>query len=134
MAELKQLACQIFQETISAVDIPAAFQRKLQLAGGVLRFEQAEVDLGAFAKLRVIAIGKAAHGMMEGLADVLGGKFRLEGIVCAPTPPERAIEGMQYFIGGHPTPDAQSWRAAEAILESLKECDEKTAVFFLFSG
>jgi len=134
MAELKQLARRMFQETISAIDIPEAMQRKLRREGTVLRLNDTAVDLRAFAKVRVIAIGKAAHAMVEGFESLLSGEIRFEGIVSAPTPPARAAEGMKYFVGGHPTPDEQSWEAAEAILASLKECDEKTVVFFLLSG
>ncbi|MGC1614340.1 MAG: DUF4147 domain-containing protein [Candidatus Acidiferrum sp.] len=134
MAELKQLARRIFQETISAIDIPEAMQRKLRREGTVLHLGNASVDLRAFASVRLIAIGKAAHAMVEGFANLLGGNFRFEGIVSAPTPPLHAVERMKYFVAGHPTPDEQSWQAAEAILASLKECDEKTAVFFLLSG
>ena len=134
MAELKQLARRIFQETISAIDIPEAMQRKLRREGTVLRLNDMGVDLRAFAKVRMIAIGKAAHAMVEGFESLLGGGFRFEGIVSAPAPPARAAEGVKYFVGGHPTPDEQSWKAAEAILASLKECDDKTVVFFLLSG
>jgi glycerate 2-kinase len=134
MAELKLLARRIFQETISAIDIPLAMQRKLRREGTVLRLEDTNVDLRAFTDVRVIAIGKAAHAMVEGLASLLGGEFRFKGIVSAPTPPLFAIAGMTYFVGGHPTPDEQSWKAAEAILALRKECDEKTVVFFLLSG
>ncbi len=134
MAELKQLARRIFQETISAIDIPGAMQRKLRREGTVLCLEDANVDLRAFTSMRVIAFGKAAHAMMEGLANLLGAEFAFTGVVSAPTPPLRAVEGMRYFVGGHPTPDEQSWRAAEAILALLKECDEKAIVFFLLSG
>ncbi len=134
MAELKPLARRIFQETISAIDIPEAMQRKLRREGTALRLEDATVDLRAFTSVRVIAIGKAAHAMVEGLASLLGPEFRSKGIVSAPTPPLYAVQGMTYFVGGHPTPDEQSWKAAEAILGLLKECDEKTVVFFLLSG
>src|SRR5438270_10624428 len=41
---------------------------------------------------------------------------------------------MKYFVAGHPVPNAESWKAAEAILALLKKCDEKTLVFFLLSG
>jgi hydroxypyruvate reductase len=41
---------------------------------------------------------------------------------------------VQYFVGGHPIPNADSWRAAEATLALLKKCDETTLVFFLLSG
>lgn len=134
MAELKLLARRIFQETISAIDISLAMQRKLRREGTVLRFNDAEVNLRAFTSLRVIAIGKAAHAMVEGLASLLGREHSLEGIVAAPTPPLLAVDGMKYFVGGHPTPDQESWKAAAAILALLKECDEKTVVFFLLSG
>jgi glycerate 2-kinase len=134
MAELKQLARRIFQETISAIDIPEAMQRKLRRAGAVLCLNNAEVNLRAFTSVRVIAIGKAAHAMVEGLAGLLGREYPLEGIVAAPTPPLLTLAGMKYFVGGHPTPDDQSWKAAESILALLSQCDEKTVVFFLLSG
>ncbi|MGC2527277.1 MAG: DUF4147 domain-containing protein [Candidatus Acidiferrum sp.] len=134
MADLKQVARRIFQETISAIDIPLAMQRKLRLAGDVLRLEDLDVNLRAFARVRVIAIGKAAQGMVEGLDTLLGRAFPFEGIVASPTPPLHAMAGMRYFVGGHPTPDAQSWKAAQAILELLRQCDDKTVVFFLLSG
>ncbi len=134
MGELKLLARRIFQETISAIDIPEAVQRKLRREGALLCFDSTEMDLRVFTSIRLIAIGKAAHAMAEGLERLLGGDFSFTGIVCAPAPPARAVAGLKYFVGGHPTPDEHSWRAAEAILALLKECDEKTVVFFLLSG
>lgn len=134
MAELKALARRIFQETISAIDIPLAMQRKLRRDGALLCFEDVAIDLLAFSKVRVVAIGKAAHAMMEGLASFLSGEFSYKAVVAAPTPPLFAIDGVKYLVGGHPTPDEQSWKAAEAILDLLSECDEKTVVFFLLSG
>ena len=134
MAELKLLARRIFQETISAIDIPEAMQRKLRREGTVLCLQGGNLDLCAFARMRVIGIGKAAHAMVEGLSSLLGREYPLEGIVAAPTPPLFAVEAMKYFVGGHPTPDQESWKAAEAILALLKECDDKTVVFFLLSG
>jgi glycerate 2-kinase len=134
MAELKLLARRIFQETISAIDIPLAIERKLRREGTVLCFDGATVDLRVFRSVRVVGIGKAAHAMLEGFASLVGAEFAFKGVVSAPTPPLYAVEGTEYFVGGHPTPDAQSWKAAEAIFALLKECDEKTVVFFLLSG
>src|SRR5439155_9770390 len=85
-------------------------------------------------KLRVVAIGKAAHAMVDGLALVLAPFVRLKGVVSAPTAARRPLVGMKYFVAGHPVPNAESWKAAEAILALLESCDEKTVVFFLLSG
>jgi glycerate 2-kinase len=134
MADLKQLARRIFHQTLAAIDVPAAMGRKMSLPGTRLCCEDLDVDLRRFERIRVIAIGKAAHGMVSGLARVLGLGVVFEGVVAAPTPPQQAHAGMRYFVGGHPLPNAESWRAAEAILEILGRCDEKTLVFFLLSG
>src|SRR5712664_422035 len=134
MPHLKQLARQIFHETLAAIDIPATMQRKLRRKGTLLMCGEARIDLRDFEKLRVVAIGKAAHAMVEGLALVLAPFVRLEGVVSAPTAARKPRAGMKYFVAGHPVPNAESWKAAEAILSLLKKCDEKTLVFFLLSG
>src|SRR5256886_10504978 len=134
MPQLKEQARQIFHETLAAIDIPATMQRKLQRKGTVLLCGGTKIDLRNFEKLRVVAIGKAAHAMVEGLRLVLAPFLRIEGIVSAPTAAQKPLPGMKYFVAGHPVPNAESWKAAEAILALLKKCDEKTLVFFLLSG
>ena len=134
MPELKQIARRIFHETLAAIDIPAAMQRKLRRYRTRVVCGGATTDLGEFDKLRVVAIGKAAHAMVEGLALVLAPFVRFEGVVSAPTPARKPVAGMKYFVAGHPLPNAESLKAAEEILALLKKCDEKTLVFFLLSG
>src|SRR5260221_4443384 len=129
MPQLKHLARQIFHETLAAIDIPATMQRKLQRKGAVLMCGDARIDLRDFDKLRVVAIGKAAHAMVEGLALVLSPFVRLEGVVSAPTAPRKPLTGMKYFVGGHPVPDVERWKEAEAILALLKQCARKKTGF-----
>jgi glycerate 2-kinase len=134
MADLKQLARSIFHETLSAIDIRAAMQRKLRRSGTLLCCNNTPVELKKFSKIYVVAFGKAAHAMVEGLALVLTPEIPLEGVISAPTAPENALRGMRYFVGSHPVPNAESWKAAEAILALLRRCDDQTLVFFLLSG
>jgi len=134
MPQLKQLARQIFHETMAAIDIPATMQWKLRRRGTVLMCGEMRIDLRNFEKLRVVAIGKAAHAMVEGLALALTPFVRMEGVVSAPTAARKPLAGMKYFVAGHPEPNAESWKAAEAILALLKKCDAKTLAFFLLSG
>jgi glycerate 2-kinase len=134
MADLKQIARLIFHETLAAIDIPATMQRKLPLEGYLLRCGDIAVDLRSYSKIRAVAIGKAAHAMLDGLRAMLPQNVGFEGIASAPTPPTQALPGVQYFVGGHPTPNADSWAAAEAALALLKKSDDTTLVFFLLSG
>ncbi len=105
MTELKKLARLIFLKTLAAIDIPATMQRKLRRQGTRLLCDGTTIDLRKFGKLRVVAIGKAAHAMVDGLALVLTPFVRLEGVVSAPTAPPRPAAGMKYFVAGHPVPN-----------------------------
>ncbi len=134
MAELKQLARQIFHETLAAIDIPATMQRKLRRQGTRIVCGEKTLDLKEFGKIRVVAMGKAAHAMAEGLALSLAPFVGFEGVVAAPSLPKKAVPGLKYFSAGHPVPNEESWKAAEAILALLRKCDKKTLVFFLLSG
>lgn len=134
MADLKQLARQIFRETLAAIDIPATMQRKLRRQGAQIVCEDRVFDLRAFEKIRVVAVGKASHAMVDGLVQVLAPFVGFEGIVSAPSLPRKKVPGLKYFVAGHPTPNEGSWESAEAILALLTKCDERTLIFFLLSG
>src|SRR5436309_13706127 len=134
MPQLKEQARQIFPDTLAAIDIPATMKRKLKRKGTVLLCGGTNIDLRNFEKLRVVAIGKAAHAMVEGLRLVLAPFLRIEGIVSAPTAAQKPLPGMKYFVAGHPVPNGESWKAAEGVLARLKKGDEKTVGFVLLSG
>jgi glycerate 2-kinase len=130
----KQLARQIFLNTLAALDISESISRCISCAGGVLRCGDAEYNLCQVSDLRVIAVGKAAHGMLDGLRAVLPAGTRFNGIVSAPTPPARPHFGIRYFAAGHPTPNDQSVLAGEAALHLLKGCEPQTLTIVLLSG
>lgn len=134
MADLKLLARQIFHRTLHAIDIAAALQRKLPREGMLLHCDDALIDLRNFASVRVVAMGKAAHALLEGLRKLLPPEIRFAGVASAPVAPAERIAGVEYFVGGHPTPNERSLASAKAILELLKGSDERTIVFFLVSG
>jgi hydroxypyruvate reductase len=105
MADLKQLARRIFHETLAAIDIPLTMQGKLVREGSLLRCGEAAINLSQFRKIRVVAIGKAAHAMLDGLKTSLPRDFSFAGIASAPVGPAKPHPGIQYFVGGHPIPN-----------------------------
>jgi len=64
---MHELARQIFNETLAEISIPRVFNRKVEYSRGILRVEQDLYDLNSFERVLVIAIGKAAHTMLESL-------------------------------------------------------------------
>src|ERR1700758_4867889 len=134
MTQGKQIAREIFRDTLAALDIPRVMEQKLALAGSVLKLDDAAIDLSVFTSTFVVAIGKAANAMAAGLRSFLPDACMFRGVVAAPTKPASPIPGLEYFVAGHPNPNADSWRSAEATLSLLRGADEGTVVFFLLSG
>lgn len=134
MTQGKQIAREIFRDTLAALGIPRVMELKLTLANSILTLDDAAIDLSVFSSAFVVAIGKAAHPMATGLRSFLPGSRQFQGVVAAPTKPPAPIPGLEYFVAGHPNPNTDSWRAAQAILSLLRRADERTVVFFLLSG
>ncbi|MGH9716019.1 MAG: glycerate kinase type-2 family protein [Candidatus Acidiferrales bacterium] len=131
---MKQTAQRIFRETLAAIDISAAIEKKLARSGASIRVHDNAIDLTAFEDVFAIAFGKASIAMAEGLARVLNSDFPLEGILVAPSALILELPGWRTFRGGHPVPNAESFAAGRAILDRLARCDERTLIFFLISG
>lgn len=134
MKTAKQLAMEIFQSTLAALDIPRVMELKLTFTGDTLQLEKGAVVLSKNEPLFVVAIGKASHALAAGLRSLLPGAYQFKGVVAAPTKPDIAIPGLQYFVAGHPNPNEGSWQAAEATLALLQETHGHSVVFFLLSG
>src|SRR5882762_3293977 len=136
-SDLKPLARQIFAHALAEASIARAFDRHVDLErGGVLRVGDDLFDLNSYSRRFVVAIGKAANTMVEALAAKTGEMF--EGIVASSVAPEQQIRGYRYFLGGHPTPNADSVLAADAALRALHSLaqnhDQNSLVVFLISG
>src|SRR5437868_7830979 len=129
---MRDTARQIFQYALQEASIASAFAHHVQCERGILRIREDLYDLNAYSRVFVVSIGKAGHTLVEALAGQVGD--RLEGIVATSVDPGSQVHGFRYFRGGHPTPNADSLRAAEAILKSLSAQTATSLVIFMLSG
>jgi glycerate 2-kinase len=131
---VKQTAQRVFHETLRAIDIGRALERKLACEGSQMRVGESTIELCEFQTIVAIAFGKASVIMAEALTRILAPEVDLEGILVAPVKPPHTLARWQVFVGGHPLPNAASFAAGRAILERLDQCDDRTLIFFLISG
>ena len=84
--------------------------------------------------LYVVAAGKAAWQMAKAASDVLGESVKA-GVVCTKYDHVKGeIPGFCCLEGGHPVPDSNSYKAAEAALELVRNLNKEDTVIFLLSG
>jgi glycerate 2-kinase len=130
----------IFTGALKACDIPSAFDHRLRFEGHKLHrlmpdgSGPADIDLSAYKRIFVVAIGKAASPMLQVLLDRMKRRKGLRGICCTNQPPTARNWRFRYFEGGHPLPNEDSFSAARAVLALLRKARKDTLVFFLISG
>ena len=130
--EMRVLARHLFERALGESSIDRAFERHVSCERGVLRISEDLYDLHSYNRVLVVSIGKAAHTMVSALEIQAGDNF--EGIVASSVQPSSQAHGFRYFLGGHPTPNEESIRAAEAILRSLTAQNASSLVIFMLSG
>jgi glycerate 2-kinase len=129
---MRDTAREIFQHALREVSISKAFAHHVHCERGILRVCDDLYDLNSYSRVFVVSIGKAGHTLVEALEAQVGS--RLEGIVASSVDPGSQVHGFRYFRGGHPTPNAESVRAAETILKSLNAQTASSLVIFMLSG
>ena len=140
---MRRAAQEIFESALAAVDAREATKRAMRIEGSTLMIAESKFPLPSICKCGVIAIGKAAWSMAEGMelglqSQLAAGRIVANGVITAP---QHAIDKRtlstrwQHFAGGHPLPDEESLDAAQAALGLLERVNATGGLLlFLISG
>ncbi|HVI09994.1 MAG TPA: glycerate kinase, partial [Candidatus Binatia bacterium] len=130
---MRDAARGIFLRALGESSIANAFERHVDCERGVLRLREDLYDLQSYSRVVAVSMGKAGHTMAEALLQKTGVSL-MEGIVASSVEPATQLRGFRYFRGGHPTPNAESLRAAAAIRTLLEAQTAASLVIFMISG
>lgn len=136
--DLRGIAKSIFLETQQRLELPTIIRQEITLQAGELAIGKLRYPLAKFRRIAIVALGKAAVPMADGIMHViepgLSAEQTLEGVVVGTTEHPDLDPRLHFVPGGHPTPDRHSIAAAEAILDLLHTCNEHCLVLMLLSG
>lgn len=114
------------------MNVAAAFERHIHYSRGVLRVCDDLYQIDQYSRTFVIAFGVLAHDMAARLASQLGPL--IGGIIAGPSADGLSqVPGFRYFYASSPLPNAESVRAAQAILKSLAALGARSLVIYLVS-
>ncbi|QNI36572.1 glycerate kinase type-2 family protein [Edaphobacter albus] len=135
MQDVRHEILKIAQYALDTSRVERAIPERIHFTDGLMQVDGSSCCLREFERCVVIAMGKAADPMVTSFLACSGEEVkRFEGIIVAPDPVTLPSEKFIAFHAGHPTPNAGSVQAAEAILEKLKPLTERDLVVFLISG
>lgn len=90
-------------------------------------------DFGG-GRLYLIAAGKAAWQMAKAAGEILGSHI-YKGMVCTKYGHVKGeLKGIRCFEAGHPLPDENSFKAAQAAMDMVSDLNVGDTVIFLLSG
>lgn len=122
----------LIREALAAVEPRSAVQSVVRAAGDSLWIDDRPIELDG-RRVVALAIGKAAVGMMAGLADKLG-DLLAEGLIVAKHAPDTVPERCRLLLGDHPVPGEASLKAGSQVLQFVEELGELDLLICLISG
>ncbi len=133
--ELKQQARDIFAHALEASRVAPVMEARIRFEGDALWVDSDAYRLSDYARVVVIATGKAAGVMAATFLRLAGTQAaRMEAVVCGVGEMPGLPAGARVYRGGHPTPNEASSAAAEDVLRTLGSLTERDLAVFLVSG
>ena len=124
----------VVQAALAAVEPGQAVRRFVRTDGERLVVGDHSYRLADFRRLVVVGAGKASAPMAAAVEAVVGDRLPIEGSVtvryghAAPTRHVRIPEAS------HPMPDAAGVEATQAMVDLLRDADERDLVVCVISG
>ena len=131
--DLRADALAAYMSALEEVDPRRLIGKRLRLEGSRLMVRGEATEVGSFERVSVIAFGKAAVGMVEGLEGVMGGLIE-GGVVLSNSFPRPLPSKYRIFECTHPLPTPRNVGAAWAALETAGAARENDLVICLVSG
>jgi len=135
--DLGAAAVALQQAALAAVEPAAAVRQHVRREGDALIAAERRYDLERYERVFVVGGGKAAVPMAAAIADLLDGRLSAGAVVTKYGHSEgvrHPASSVQVLKAGHPVPDENSIRGAQAIAELARRATERDLVICLISG
>lgn len=132
MPDLKELATQVFHDTLRAIEPGSKTKEKLHVDGDRLNFGGDQIALDRYSEVVLIGIGKASMKMGAAVEALLGDRIT-RGILVTNHRFQLDVRS-EVVIAGHPLPDSESLRAGRQIVSLVQSCSADALIVFLISG
>jgi hydroxypyruvate reductase len=144
---LSDLARMIFTQALADCSIERAMAEKIKRIArpgetDALVFRESVLEMSRFSQVRIVSIGKAGAALLDAMLArlPLAPQCEVAGVLIAPLAPAPLPDGFEFFAGGHPFPNEDSFAGARAVLQLLQAAASSptagrdTLCMFLISG
>lgn len=130
---LRDAALSAFRTALRRIGPENLLRERIDFANGVLAVKGEKIDLRDIERVFVLAIGKAAPGMVKGIEAALADRI-LGGVVLSNSFPGPLPAKYRTFLCSHPLPSEQNVEAGKVLLEQAYGAREGDLVICCISG
>jgi hydroxypyruvate reductase len=127
----------IFRNALHSVEPKRLIGECMQLEGERLSLttpcESISIDLRDYEKIFVLGTGKATAAMAKAVEEILTRRIT-KGIISVKYGHTEPLCSIETIEAGHPVPDANGVEAAESIVRTATDADERSLILYLISG
>jgi hydroxypyruvate reductase len=133
MRSVRKDILQILKSAVKSVRGDDAIASHVHLSGGTLQVDSHNILIDRYERIFILGAGKALAYMARGLEKQLDGRVS-GGLVSVKYGHSIALQRPGLLEAGHPTPDANSLKAARATMRLAQSCGANDLAFCLLSG
>ena len=133
-AESRRIVLDITEETLQKLDSYKRIKNMMRLEGDILHIGVKQWDLSKKKNVYLLGAGKACNHMAMAVDETLGDRLT-KGIAVIKIPEETDVfNKTDVFVGGHPLPNEEGYRACLKMLEIIDDSGPDDLFIIVISG
>jgi hydroxypyruvate reductase len=133
MQNIREDILQVLGSAIESVRGDNAIRRHVHVSDGTLSVNSHDIVLERYKRVFILGAGKASAYMAQGLEGQLDRRIT-DGLISVKYGHATDLRHLRLIEAGHPTPDDNSVKAAQAALNLAQSANEGDLVVCLLSG
>ena len=129
----REVAINILEHTLYALDPYVATKRLVSLRGEILTVGHLQFDLSQRGNIYVLGGGKATFAIAKALEEILGERIA-EGLIVVKNGQDGILKKISIRRAAHPVPDKEGLDAAKEIKMLAEKASDNDIVFCAITG
>lgn len=130
----KKIVLEVTELTLQKLDAYKRIREIVILDGNILRIGKLSWDLTKKKRIYLIGAGKACNAMSKAIESILGDKLTRGISIVKILEPEDEFKRTEIFVGGHPIPNYEGYRACLEIFDLIDHSSPDDLFITVMSG
>ena len=130
----KRIVLNIAEKTLQKLDAYERIKSITKYENNILTIGTEKWDLSKKNHVYLIGAGKACNHMARAIDEILGDRLTKGIAIVKIKEPDEQFRHTDIYVGGHPLPNEEGYKACKKIIELIKGATDKDLFIVVISG